>query len=95
MPSSSHCSSSPATEKHHFSTTSTAKIARTILSADVAFGVSAGAIVIVGLLRVFSFEKGAAYFHSIPFIAKLSVFVAIGLLSIYPTVQFLSWRSAL
>ena len=45
---------------------------------------------------MFYFEKGAAYyFHSVPFIAKLTLFAIIGLLSIYPTVQFLSWRNAL
>jgi putative membrane protein len=44
---------------------------------------------------VFHLEKGAAYyFHSIPFLAKLSLFAIIGLLSIYPTVQFLKWRTA-
>ena len=67
--------------------------ARTLLRVDAA---AAGVILIVGLLRVLYFEKGAAYyFHSIPFIAKLSLFAAIGLLSIYPTRQFLSWRPAL
>ncbi|MGC1883689.1 MAG: DUF2214 family protein [Pseudolabrys sp.] len=47
----------------------------------------------VGLLRVFFFEKGAAYyFHSHAFMTKLSVFIAVGLLSIIPTLEFLSWR---
>jgi putative membrane protein len=74
----------------------TVKNARTILFADSVFGASAGAILIVGFLRVFYFEKGAAYyFHSVPFIAKLSLFAIIGLLSIYPTLQFLSWRPSL
>jgi len=47
-------------------------------------------------LRVFFFEKGAAYYgHSVPFIIKMACFAAVGLLSIYPTLEFLSWRSAL
>jgi putative membrane protein len=47
----------------------------------------------VGLLRVFYFEKGADYyFHSHAFLTKLSVFIAVALLSILPTVVFLSWR---
>ena len=72
----------------------TATRARQILSADRIYGISAGLILLVGLARVFHFEKGASYyFHSIPFIAKLSLFVMVGLLSIYPTVQFLSWRT--
>ena len=74
----------------------TPKNARIILMADAVYGASAGAILIVGFLRVFFFEKGAAYyFHSIPFIAKLSLFALIGLASIYPTLKFLSWRAPL
>jgi putative membrane protein len=60
------------------------------------FGMSSGAVLAVGLLRVFYFEKGASYyFHSAPFIAKLSLFAIVGLLSIYPTVEFLSWGKSL
>jgi putative membrane protein len=73
----------------------TAQRARQVLAADAIFGISAGVILLVGLARVFHLEKGAAYyFHSIPFLAKLSLFAIIGLLSIYPTVQFLKWRTA-
>jgi putative membrane protein len=71
----------------------TLKTARKLLTTDMIFGVSAGVILIVGLLRVFYFEKGSTYyFSSIPFIAKISLFIAVGLLSIIPTVEFLSWR---
>ena len=74
----------------------TVRNARAILLADAVFGAAAGAVLVVGFLRVFFFEKGAAYyFHSVPFIAKLSLFAAIGLLSIYPTRQFVSWRTSL
>lgn len=74
----------------------TVRNARAILLADAVFGAASGAILAVGFLRVFFFEKGAAYyFHSVPFIAKLSLFAVIGLLSIYPTRQFLSWRASL
>ena len=70
--------------------------ARKILRADQIYGAAAGALLVIGLLRVFFFEKGAAYyFHSVPFIAKLSLFAAVGLLSIYPTRRILSWRAAL
>jgi len=72
------------------------KTARKLLRADLAFGVSAGVVLIVGLLRVLYFEKGASYyFHSVPFLAKLSLFVIVALLSIYPTAEFLSWRKPL
>jgi putative membrane protein len=59
-------------------------------------GIAAGALLVIGLLRVFFFEKGADYyFHNHAFLAKLSVFIVIALLSIIPTVEFLSWRGAL
>lgn len=70
--------------------------ARTILRIDAAYGISATVLLVAGLLRVFYTEKGAAYyFASGTFIAKLSLFVIVGLLSIYPTVKFLGWRKAL
>jgi putative membrane protein len=75
---------------------STGHIARKLQRADISYGISAGVVLAVGLLRVFYFEKGPSYyFHSAPFIGKLSLFIFIGLLSIYPTLQFLSWRKAL
>ena len=64
-------------------------VAQRLRVIDAIYGVSAGVLLVVGLLRVFYFEKGAAYyFHSAPFIAKLTLFVAVGLLSIYPTIVF-------
>jgi Predicted membrane protein (DUF2214) len=44
-------------------------------------------------LRVFFFEKAASYyFHSDAFLTKFSLFILVSLLSIIPTVEFLSWR---
>ena len=71
----------------------TVRTARMLQKADMAFGIAAGVLLAVGLARVVYFEKGAAYyFHNAPFIAKLSLFI--GLISIYPTVVFLSWRKS-
>jgi len=70
--------------------------ARKLRRVDMIFGMSSGLVLAVGLLRVFYFEKGASYyFHSAPFIAKLSLFAIVGLLSIYPTREFLSWGKSL
>ncbi|AEC22196.1 hypothetical protein PT7_3656 [Pusillimonas sp. T7-7] len=72
----------------------TVSLARKLVFADMIFGAMAGAVLIIGLLRVFYFEKGAAfYFSNIPFLLKLALFVLIGILSIQPTKEFLSWRS--
>jgi putative membrane protein len=63
---------------------------------DNLFGLSAGVLLIVGLLRVFFFEKGAGYYFTDAFfLTKLSAFVIAALISIYPTVLFLSWSKAL
>lgn len=73
----------------------TAESARKIQVADMIFGVSAGVLLLVGLVRVFHFEKGAAYyFQSWTFLAKLALFIVIGLVSIVPTLEFLRWRPA-
>lgn len=72
------------------------QIAQSLINTDQLYGLSAVAILLVGFARVFHFEKGEDYyFHSLPFIIKISLFVVVGILSIYPTVKFLSWRTAI
>jgi len=69
--------------------------ARRLVVTDMVLGIAAGALLVIGLSRVFFFEKGADYyFHSHAFLAKFSLFVVVGLLSIVPTLEFLSWRKA-
>jgi putative membrane protein len=70
--------------------------ARTLLRMDSVYGMSAVVLLIVGFIRVFNTEKGADYyFHSGPFLAKLALFIVVGVISIVPTVAFLGWRKAL
>lgn len=74
----------------------TVESARRLRVVDLIYGASAGLLLIVGLLRVFYFEKGAAFYWSNAFfIAKLALFIVVGLVSIYPTLQFSAWRKAL
>jgi putative membrane protein len=74
----------------------TLQSARRLVRADMVYGMAAGLLLVVGLLRVVYFEKGAAFYFGNPsFIAKLGLFIAVGLLSVYPTIRFLSWRAAL
>ncbi|MGB8585957.1 MAG: DUF2214 family protein, partial [Pseudolabrys sp.] len=50
--------------------------ARRLPIADAVLGASAGFLFVVGLSRVFFFEKGAGYyFHSYAFLTKFSVFI--------------------
>ena len=74
----------------------TVEEARRIQRVDIAFGISAGLLLVVGLLRVFFFEKGVNFYtHNPVFWIKMSLFAIIGLLSIYPTLRFIKWNSAL
>ena len=74
----------------------TLRSARRLQLTDMLFGMSAGVVLLVGLLRVFYYEKGASYyFHSWPFLAKLVLFLGVGLASVPPTLEFLSWRGVL
>ena len=70
--------------------------ARRLQVTDLVLGIAAGLLLIIGLLRVFYFEKGASYyFHSHAFLLKFSLFIIVALLSIVPTLEFLSWRGAI
>jgi putative membrane protein len=70
--------------------------AKSIARADLVYGVAAGVVLTVGFLRVYFFEKGSEYYyHSAPFITKLTLFLLIGLISIYPTIVFLKWGKPL
>lgn len=71
-------------------------VAKRLAKTDTVLGVAAGLLFVVGLCRVFFFEKGEDYyFSSHAFMTKLSVFIAVAVLSIVPTLEFLSWRDAL
>ena len=70
--------------------------ARKLPVIDAVLGASAGILLIVGLLRVFFFEKGPEYYWSShAFLTKFGAFIIVALLSIAPTMEFLSWRKAL
>jgi putative membrane protein len=70
--------------------------AQRLLRTDMIFGVSAGVLLVVGLLRVAYFEKGPAYYwHDVFFLLKFAAFLVAALISIYPTATFLSWNPTL
>ena len=62
---------------------------------DARFGGVAGLVLLIGAARVVWGGKGWAFYESNPFFwAKIALFVAIGLLSIGPTLLFIRWRKA-
>ena len=58
---------------------------------DIAYGIVAGLVVVVGVLRVNFGDKGADYYlHNWAFWLKMSAFVLLGLLSIPPTLAIIA-----
>src|SRR5689334_1164676 len=69
---------------------------RRIQRADLLYGISAGLLLIVGVLRVLYFEKGPAFYTHNPFFwLKMNAFLIVGLLSIDPTIRYLRWNKSL
>jgi putative membrane protein len=70
--------------------------ARQLAVTDLIFGFAAAAVLLSGVLRMLYFGKGAAFYFGNPlFHVKVTLFVVAALLSVYPTVQILSWRAGL
>ena len=64
--------------------------AKRIQRADRANGLMAGLVLVFGFLRVFYFEKGSDYYFNNTFF--LTIFVVVGLMTIYPTITYLRWN---
>ena len=74
----------------------TVEEARRIQRVDLVYGIAAGLVVVIGLLRVYFFEKGSNYYFSnYVFWTKMALFTLVGLLSIYPTIRYIKWNPIL
>lgn len=63
---------------------------------DVIYGAAAVVVLLTGLARAGWGMKGAAWYGSQPLLlAKVALFVVIGLISIAPTLRFRHWRKTL
>jgi putative membrane protein len=70
--------------------------AKRLLIVDTLYGLSALIVLAVGFIRVLYFEKGPEFYgHNAFYWVKIGAFVIAGLLSIYPTLTFFSWRAPL
>lgn len=66
-----------------------------LVKLDARFGMTALLVVAVGVSRVVWGGRGWAFYQDNPFFwGKIALFVAIGLLSIGPTLLFFRWRKA-
>ena len=63
-----------------------------IIIADVIYGLAGLAILITGILRVKYYGQGGAFYTSNPiFWVKVSLYIVIGLISLYPTTTYILW----
>lgn len=70
--------------------------ARRLLRIDIAYGISAGLVLVTGAVRVVWYGKGLDYYlHNWLFHTKVSLFILLGLLSTLPTLTFFNWRNDL
>jgi putative membrane protein len=69
-----------------------ADLAERIRGVDLGYGLAAGLIVVSGVLRVVFSLKGAAFYtHNPIFWTKMTLFAIAVLLSLPPTLHYLSW----
>ena len=73
-----------------------AQVVERLVTVDRIYGISAVAVLVTGLLRIFLGAKGANwYLHNWLLHAKIGMFVVVALISIAPTLRFIRWRKAL
>ena len=63
-----------------------------MIIADVVYGLGGVAILVTGILRVKYFGQGGDYYTTNPlFWIKVSLYILVGLLSLYPTTTYILW----
>ena len=63
-----------------------------MIIADSIYGIAGLAILITGILRVKYFGQGCEFYNSNPiFWIKVSLYIVVGLLSLYPTITYILW----
>ena len=63
-----------------------------IIIADVIYGSAGLAILITGILRVKYYGQGGEFYIGNPiFWVKISLFIIVGLISLYPTITYILW----
>jgi putative membrane protein len=73
-----------------------AKVVERLAGVDRIYGIAAGAVLLTGLARTWWGVKGTSWYWSNGLLhLKLALFVAVGLMSIKPTMMFIRWRKEL
>jgi putative membrane protein len=73
-----------------------AKVVERLGKVDMIYGIAAGLVLVTGIARTWWGIKGTGWYwtHGLLHL-KLALFIAVGLISIKPTIMFRRWRKAL
>jgi putative membrane protein len=73
-----------------------AKVVERLAVVDRIYAIAAVAVLLTGLARTWWGVKGAGWYWHQPLLhLKLTLFIAVGLMSIKPTLMFIRWRKTL
>jgi putative membrane protein len=69
-----------------------AKVVERLGKVDLIYGIAAGVVLLTGIARTVWGVKGTGWYWSNPLLhLKLAMFIAVGLMSIKPTIMFRRW----
>ncbi|HET7834971.1 MAG TPA: DUF2214 family protein [Variovorax sp.] len=73
-----------------------AAVVERLAKVDRVYGIAAVAVIATGVARTWWGVKGTAWYWTNPLLhLKLTLFVIVGVISIFPTMRYLRWRQAL
>lgn len=73
-----------------------AAVVERLAKVDRIYGIAAVAVIATGVARTWWGMKGTAWYWTNPLLhLKLTLFIIVGLISIFPTMRYLRWRKAL
>ena len=73
-----------------------AAVVERLAKVDMVYGIAAGAVLATGVARTWWGVKGTAWYWTNPLLhLKLTLFIIIGVISIFPTLTYFRWRKAL
>ncbi|RZI70505.1 MAG: DUF2214 family protein [Variovorax sp.] len=73
-----------------------AAVVERLAKVDLVYGIAAIAVLATGVARTWWGVKGTAWYWTNPLLhVKLTLFIVIGIISIFPTLTYIRWRKAL
>ncbi|MDM0013981.1 DUF2214 family protein [Variovorax sp. J22P168] len=71
------------------------KVVERLAKVDMVYGIAAIAVLATGVARTWWGVKGTAWYWTNPLLhVKLTLFIVIGVISIFPTLTYMRWRKA-